>query len=51
MKRLLLLTVLLLSILGNTVSAQKQPVILDADMVDWLDDGAAMLMLAKSPPN
>lgn len=49
MKRLLLLTVLLLSILGNTVSAQKQPVILDADMVDWLDDGAAMLMLAKSP--
>lgn len=25
------------------------PVILDTDMVDWLDDGAAMLMLAKSP--
>jgi inosine-uridine nucleoside N-ribohydrolase len=28
---------------------EAPPVILDTDMVDWLDDGAAMLMLAKSP--
>lgn len=37
-----------------SVSAQAgkeaaPPVILDADMVDWLDDGTAMLMLAKAP--
>ena len=25
------------------------PVILDTDMVDWFDDGAAMILLAKSP--
>jgi inosine-uridine nucleoside N-ribohydrolase len=29
--------------------AGKIPVILDTDMVDWFDDGAAMVMLAKSP--
>lgn len=41
-----LITCLVFNVAGAAV---KQPVILDADMVDWFDDGAAMLMLAKSP--
>lgn len=49
LKKTLTMAALVLCMLFNTAgAAEKQPVILDCDMVDWFDDGAAMLMLAKS---
>ena len=55
-KKLLITGLAALSVMCSAVAAHAQvgkeaaaPVILDADMVDWLDDGAAMLMLAKAP--
>ncbi|MGN0908954.1 MAG: nucleoside hydrolase [Succinivibrio sp.] len=34
---------------GESRKARASKVLLDSDMVDWLDDGAAMMMLAKDP--
>ena len=50
LKKILGLAAVTLCLMFNVAgAAAKQPVILDADMVDWFDDGVAMLMLAKSP--
>jgi inosine-uridine nucleoside N-ribohydrolase len=50
LKKILGVAAVTLCLMFNVAGeAAKQPVILDADMVDWFDDGAAMLMLAKSP--
>ncbi len=50
LKKLLGTAVLVSCLLFNVAfAAAKEAVILDTDMVDWFDDGAAMLMLAKSP--
>lgn len=48
-QRLLLVLVLLLSMCMTAAAAEREKVILDTDMVDWFDDGMAMMMLATSP--
>ena len=44
-----ILALAVLAPLGRGLAAEKEKVILDTDMVELLDDGVAMMMLAQAP--